>query len=80
MVIVRTQILRKHYKMRFFLGATAKGTVRVENTTINLAANAQSGVLIDGELTDVSLVNTKIEGQVNGSNQFGVYIHHKKRQ
>ena len=60
------------------LGATAKGTVRVENTTINLAANAQSGVLIDGELTDVSLVNTKIEGQVNGSNQFGVYIHHKK--
>ena len=62
------------------LGATAKGTVRVENTTINLAANAQSGVLIDGELTDVSLVNTKIEGQVNGSNQFGVYIHHKKRQ
>lgn len=62
------------------LGATAKGTVRVENTTINLAANAQSGVVIDGELTDVSLVNTKIEGQVNGSNQFGVYIHHKKRQ
>lgn len=60
------------------LGATAKGTVRVENTTINLAANAQSGVVIDGELTDVSLVNTKIEGQVNGSNQFGVYIHHKK--
>ena len=60
------------------LGATAKGTVRVENTTINLAANAQSGVLIDGELTDVSLVNTKIDGQVNGSNQFGVYIHHKK--
>ena len=60
------------------LGATAKGTVRVENTTINLAANAQSGVLIDGELTDVSLANTKIEGQVNGSNQFGVYIHHKK--
>ncbi|WP_455635130.1 hypothetical protein, partial [Parabacteroides sp.] len=60
------------------LGATVKGTVRVENTTINLAANAQSGVLIDGELTDVSLVNTKIEGQVNGSNQFGVYIHHKK--
>ena len=60
------------------LGATAKGTVHVENTTINLAANAQSGVLIDGELTDVSLVNTKIEGQVNGSNQFGVYIHHKK--
>lgn len=57
------------------LGATAKGTVRVENTTINLAANAQSGVVIDGELTDVSLVNTKIEGQVNGSNQFGVYIH-----
>ena len=60
------------------LGATAKGTVHVENTTINLAANAQSGVVIDGELTDVSLVNTKIEGQVNGSNQFGVYIHHKK--
>ena len=60
------------------LGATAKGTVRVENTTINLAANAQAGVLIDGELTDVSLVNTKIDGQVNGSNQFGVYIHHKK--
>ena len=60
------------------LGATAKGTVHVENTTINLAANAQSGVLIDGELTDVSLVNTKIDGQVNGSNQFGVYIHHKK--
>lgn len=60
------------------LGATAKGTVRVENTTINLAANAQSGVLIDGELTDVSLVNTKIDGLVNGSNQFGVYIHHKK--
>ena len=60
------------------LGATAKGTVRVESTTINLAANAQSGVVIDGELTDVSLVNTKIEGQVNGSNQFGVYIHHKK--
>lgn len=62
------------------LGATAKGTVHVENTTINLAANAQAGVLIDGELTDVSLVNTKIDGQVNGSNQFGVYIHHKKRQ
>ena len=60
------------------LGATAKGTVHVENTTINLAANAQAGVLIDGELTDVSLVNTKIDGQVNGSNQFGVYIHHKK--
>ena len=60
------------------LGATAKGTVRVENTTINLAANAQAGVLIDGELTDVSLVNTKIDGQLNGSNQFGVYIHHKK--
>ena len=60
------------------LGATAKGTVHVENTTINLAANAQSGVVIDGELTDVSLVNTKIDGQVNGSNQFGVYIHHKK--
>ena len=60
------------------LGATAKGTVHVENTTINLAANAQAGVLIDGELTDVSLVNTKIYGQVNGSNQFGVYIHHKK--
>lgn len=57
------------------LGATAKGTVHVENTTINLAANAQAGVLIDGELTDVSLVNTKIDGQVNGSNQFGVYIH-----
>lgn len=62
------------------LGATAKGTVHVENTTINLAANAQAGVLIDGELTDVSLVNTKIDGLVNGSNQFGVYIHHKKRQ
>lgn len=62
------------------LGATAKGTVHVENTTINLAANAQAGVLIDGELTDVSLVNTKIDGQLNGSNQFGVYIHHKKRQ
>lgn len=60
------------------LGATAKGTVHVENTTINLAANAQAGVLIDGELTDVSLVNTKIDGQLNGSNQFGVYIHHKK--
>ena len=60
------------------LGATAKGTVHVENTTINLAANAQAGVLIDGELTDVSLVNTKIDGLVNGSNQFGVYIHHKK--
>ena len=60
------------------MGATAKGTVHVENTTINLAANAQAGVLIDGELTDVSLVNTKIDGQVNGSNQFGVYIHHKK--
>ena len=60
------------------LGATAKGTVHVENTTINLAANAQAGVLIDGELTDVSLVNTKIDGQVNGSNQFGVYINHKK--
>lgn len=25
----------------------------------------------------MSLVNTKIDGQVNGSNQFGVYIHHK---
>lgn len=79
-MIVRTQILRKHYKMRFFWEQRQRGTVRVENTTINLAANAQSGVLIDGELTDVSLVNTKIDGQVNGSNQFGVYIHHKKRQ
>lgn len=78
-MIVRTQILRKHYKCDSS-GSNGKGTVRVENTTINLAANAQSGVLIDGELTDVSLVNTKIEGQVNGSNQFGVYIHHKKRQ
>lgn len=62
------------------LGATAKGTVRVENTTINLAANAQSGVVIDGELTDVSLVNTKIEGQVNGSNHLVYIFTIKKRQ
>lgn len=61
------------------INSTAQGSVLIQNSKIYLNANAQTGVLVDGELTDVSLVNTRIEGNTeNGSNQFGVYIHHEK--
>lgn len=75
---------RKHSKPAeawqnaILLGETAKGNVCIQNTTIYLKGNSQSGVLVDGELTDVSLVNSRIEGDAKGSNQFGLCIHHEK--
>ena len=73
-----TMLPAKEFQHVFYVAPDATGQLMVENSVINLNANSQSGILVDGAVKDVSLANVKIQGnQDKGSAQFGVYIFHE---
>lgn len=69
---------REHQHV-FYTAPDATGLLTVDNSVINLNANCQTAVLVDGVMKEVSLTNVRINGvQTNGSSQYGVYIFHEK--
>lgn len=59
----------------FQLDSAATGTLLIANTTINLLADNQRAISAHGQLSSISMNNSAIKGQDNGSGQYGACIH-----
>ena len=74
-----TMLPAKQHQHVFYTAPNATGRLALKNSVVNLNANCQSCILVDGIMKDISLTNVKVNGNTEeGSCQYGVYIFHEK--